>query len=175
MIVSHGEIPRDHLAALGSVAVASARLEDALTAVLAGAVGGNVDGVMALLSSDSLNAKVDKLRLLASRQIRINDERTAGALNRVVDDDQAAQLAALGQLCDQARVGRNRMIHSVWGLNPEGDVVLTRLRTSSSLTLEQAITPAAEVYAVAAHLEEAYQATLAVTFDQIGRRSPGSG
>ncbi len=83
----------------------------------------------ALLGADSLNAKMGKLTLLASRETRVNGELIEGAVNRLVPEDMAEMLGGLAACCNRARVARNRAVHSVWSLNQAGEVV----RTSETL------------------------------------------
>lgn len=167
MTLKSVDLPPEYLAALGSIVVHSGRLEDALTSVLARAVGGNATGVLALLGSDSLNAKIDKLQLIASREIRFNNEPASGALNRVVGGDMAEMLAGLARRCNRAREGRNRMVHCVWRLNEHGEVVRTRQTLRNRLRLEQAVTTLDEIQAIADELRDAVQAVANASFDQL--------
>lgn len=126
-----------------------------------------MDGVSALLGADSLNAKIGKLTLLASRETRVNGELIEGALNRVVPENMAGMLRGLALRCDRARIARNRVVHSVWSLNQAGEVVRTRETLHAQRRTEQVVVPLSELAEVAHELADAVQAVHNASYDQL--------
>lgn len=102
------DLSDEYLLALGTIAVHSARLESELTHVLMRALGTRNPGVWSMLAAESFNAKIEKLKLLASREVEVNGERSRGPLNDIVSDEFAAMLDGLARRLDRARVVRNR-------------------------------------------------------------------
>lgn len=114
-----GDLPVEFYAAIGQVTVLAARVEAELTdciAIGAGQVEGESRSALsALIAGLPLRAKLDRLKLLASRELEHNGEPFVGALNRVVEDHHARAIDKAVKVIGDAFEERNRTIHGVWG------------------------------------------------------------
>lgn len=167
MITNPGPLPVEYLEALGRVVVLSGQLEHELTGILARIVGGHRNAVEALIDGDSFSMKVDKLRVLVSRQIRLNGVKVEGALNRAVPDDFAEMLSRVATACEAARTARNDAVHGRWGRTSDGQIVCVTVKTRPVYKLDEAIVSLAELQATVDLLEAAFMAAQAAAYDQV--------
>ncbi|GEP32734.1 hypothetical protein NSZ01_05020 [Nocardioides szechwanensis] len=118
LITNNGSLPREYLEVIGKITVLSGRIESSLTTCItfaAGAIQGPSHNAIAALVADlGWSAKLDRLELLASRQISHNGERWAGAINRVVPDVTAEAIRKVVRLCREAVTPRNNVVHGTW-------------------------------------------------------------
>lgn len=123
-------LPVAQLAAIGRVAQASASIEAALTEMIGHAVapGFAARTISEMVSAESFQAKVEKIRLICSTEIRAN-----GRIFAFPASDLPAPLAeslrGIVDELDEVRQVRNDVIHSHWGISADG--ALCRRRAKS--------------------------------------------
>lgn len=161
------DLPDEYLLALGTIAVHSARLESELTHVLMRALSTRNAGVWSMLAAESFNVKIEKLKLLASREVEVNGERSRGPLNDIVSDEFAAMLDGLARRLDRARVVRNRMMHSTWHTEPDGVVIRTQVRLRGMSRTDQVPTSVDELRESARVLADGVEAIMNASYDQL--------
>lgn len=181
------ELPDPYVLMIGRIAVAGAMLEQRLHNIFSllasehpptasGARRHNT-AISVLLADDSLSQRIDRLRLLAERQMMVNGQRLTGAINRVVADDLAASLSGLVKRCEKARSTRNEYVHATWEVDrrhgpaaedaePIGGVYCTTTRARRLKTHRRLVT-IEDLHQAAHEVEDAVSAAGSFHYDAL--------